>query len=107
MLRSQLCNSLKSNNGKVVCKDFRVENSKFPTELPSSWTFSIALFSGVETHFGNWMFPSSGEEFTPSRVKTPTQLGPLDRANLSQIQFPKRRVSTRKNTERGRGPKTQ
>jgi hypothetical protein len=49
-------------------------------ELLGFWTLPIVRYSrNYKTQrFGNWMFPSSRE----GEGKTPTQLGPLERANL-------------------------
>jgi hypothetical protein len=44
------------------------------------WTFSIVLYSKKTRRFGNWIC------FRPQvnvGEKTPTQLGPLERANLN------------------------
>jgi hypothetical protein len=45
-------------------------------ELLEFWTLSLIRNLKTRKCFGNWMFPSSGEE-----RKTPTLLGPLGRAN--------------------------
>jgi hypothetical protein len=61
------------------------------------WTFPSSGVLGSRKTFRKLdLFPSSGGEVGE---KTPTQLGPLERANL-KLQFPKRCVSTPKNTGR-------
>jgi hypothetical protein len=63
---------------------------------------------GVETRrFGNWIFPSSGEwvgEKTPHQfarwLRLAVSKAPLFTCGLKQNQFPKRRVSTPKNSGR-------
>jgi hypothetical protein len=59
----------------------------YNTELLGFWTFSIVRYSrdNKTRCFGNWIC------FRPQvRGKTPTQLGPLERANLNHWTTPVR-----------------